>query len=125
MGMGGGPQATWTRGQLYRLELHFRQGYAFSTVRNAKGRGRMKGFQLRARLKRSSYPQTPNHEPNPCDVNERFRGFRQALVISFEPAMTPQPSERTFHNPAPRHDGKPMLSFRLAYDFQPYFAPLA
>ena len=34
--------------------------------------------------------------------------------------MTPQPSERTLHSPAPRPHRKSTPPFRLAYNFQPY-----
>jgi hypothetical protein len=34
--------------QLYRLELHFRQGYAFSTTHDAADRGHPQGFQQRS-----------------------------------------------------------------------------
>jgi hypothetical protein len=34
--------------QLYRLELHFRQGYAFTTTHDAADRGHPQGFQQRS-----------------------------------------------------------------------------
>src|ERR1043166_9213633 len=72
-----------------------------------------------ARLKRSLWGQASDHEPNHRDVNQGFRCFRQALIVDLEPTMAPQPSERTFHNPAPRHHRESVPIFWLAHDLQP------
>lgn len=44
---------------------------------------------LRARLKRSSCRQPSHHEPNHCDMDQRFCGFRQAFIISLQTTMAP------------------------------------
>src|ERR1051325_10541335 len=75
-------------------------------------------IDLRGRLKRSLWGQASDHEPNHRDVNQGFRCFRQALIVDLEPTMAPQPSERTFHNPAPRHHSESVPIFWLAHDLQ-------
>src|ERR1700732_2507700 len=75
-----------------------------------------RSISLRGRLKRSLWRQASDHEPNHREVNQRFRGFRQTLIVGLEPTMAPQPSERTFHNPAPLHHSESALTFWLAHD---------
>src|ERR1051325_9512102 len=80
---------------------------------------------LRGRLKRSLWNQASDHESNHGDVNQGFRCFRQALIVDLEPTMAPQPSERTFHNPAPRHHRESVPIFWLAHDLQSSLAPFS
>jgi len=72
---------------------------------------------VRGRLKRSSCRQPSHHEPNYGDVDQRFRFFRQALIVSLETTMAPQPSEHALDDPAPWNYRKSPLSSWLAYDF--------
>ena len=59
-------------------------------------------------MKRSSCRQPSHHEPNHGDVDQRFRCFRQALIVSLETTMAP--AKRTC---APRSSAMELLQSRV------------
>src|SRR5215471_10630633 len=51
--------------------------------------------------------QTPEHQANHRELQQRFTRLDLAVVIFPETALSPQPPQRPFYNPAPRSHDKP------------------
>src|SRR5688500_10611824 len=69
--------------------------------------------------------QSPHHQPRHRDIDERFSGGAQPLVVFAHPTVLREPREGTLHNPTAWEDLEtPAWKQLLPIDLPPLFRPL-